>query len=274
MNKQREIVNEMRVLEEIDATVEIENRVNFIKDYLLDNEKVKTLVLGISGGIDSAVCGKLAQLAVNKANKIIGETKYEFIAVRLPYGVQKDENECVEALDFINPDRIVYLNIKESVDAIVTTLELSLGEQISDFDKGNIKARVRMLQQYALAGKYNGIVLGTDHSAESVVGFYTKYGDGAADIVPLFGLNKRQVRLLGKELGCVEKLYNKVATADLEDEKPQLADEVALGVTYNDVDDYLEGKEISEKSSTIIECWYDRTKHKRSLPVSLYDQLD
>src|ERR1044071_3915976 len=81
---------------------------------------------------------------------------------------------------------------------------------------GNIKARQRMIAQFALAGAMRGLVIGTDHSAEALMGFYTKFGDGAADILPLAGLNKRRVRAVAKLLGAPDDLVFKVPTADLE----------------------------------------------------------
>jgi NAD+ synthase len=263
---QREIVNEMKVEPVIDATQEIRRRVDFLKDYLIRHPFLKGYVLGISGGQDSTLAGKLAQLAVNE----LGDD-YQFVAVRLPYGMQGDEVDCQEALRFITPSSALTINIKPAVDAMVETVETEKGSKISDFDKGNIKARQRMVAQYAIGASKSLAVIGTDHSAEAVTGFFTKYGDGGADVCPLFGLNKRQGKALLAELGCPEHLYQKTPTADLEEERPALADEVALGVTYVEIDDYLEGKTISLESSEKIESWYLRTKHKRNLPVTLFD---
>src|SRR5699024_9663903 len=116
--------------------------------------------------------------------------------------------------------------------------------EISDFNKGNIKARQRMIAQFAVAGDAKGVVLGTDHAAESITGFYTKFGDGAADLMPLFRLNKRQGAAMLEAMDAPEKLYKKIPTADLQDGKPGLSDEDELGVSYQNIDDYLEGKEI------------------------------
>src|SRR5699024_11609407 len=110
-----------------------------------------------------------------------------------------------------------------------------------------------MVDQYDIAGVKSGAVFGTYHSAENFSGFYTKFGDGAADLTPLFRLDKRQGKALLKELGCPKHLYEKAPTADLEEEKPDLPDEVALGVTYQEIDDYLEGKEVSDKAADQIE---------------------
>ena len=121
-----------------------------------------------------------------------------------------------------------------------------MGNGISDFHKGNTKARTRMIAQYALAGEHNYLVIGTDHGAESVTGFFTKYGDGGADILPLFGLNKRrQNRALLAELGAPARVWEKVPTADLLDGQPRgRTDEDELGLTYDQIDDYLEGREV------------------------------
>lgn len=268
MNTLREeILNEMKVLPEINALYEIDRRVKFMKDYL-KGSGVKNLVLGISGGQDSTLLGKLAQIAVDELNDENGGG-FGFIAVRLPYGVQKDEDDCQLALEFIQPTKVLEVNIKRAVDASVLSLA-DAGVEISDFVKGNEKARERMKVQYSLAGHFGGLVLGTDHSAESVTGFYTKHGDGACDLVPLFGLNKRQGKLLLKALDCPEKLYLKRPTADLEDDKPQLADEDSLGLSYTAIDDYLEGRDVSDDVAKKIEDRYVLTMHKRELPVSLY----
>ena len=262
------ILEEMKVLSEIDVNFEIDRRVKFMKDYLLGSG-AKNLVLGISGGQDSTLLGKLAQIAVDELNEETGGG-FGFIAVRLPYGVQKDEDDCQLALEFINPTRVIEVNIERAVDASVMSLS-EAGIGISDFVKGNEKARERMKVQYSLAGHFGGLVLGTDHSAESITGFFTKHGDGACDLVPLFGLNKRQGKALLKELGCPESLYTKRPTADLEDDKPQLADEDSLGLTYDQIDDYLEGLEVSEDVAKRLEDRYVLTGHKRSLPVTLFD---
>ena len=81
-----------------------------------------------------------------------------------------------------------------------------------------------MIAQYALAGAYSGAVIGTDHAAENITGFFTKFGDGGADILPLYRLNKRQGKQLLQALGADPALYEKVPIADLEEEKPGIAD--------------------------------------------------
>lgn len=277
MNRQA-IIAEMKVLAEIDPQFEISRRVNFIKQQLV-NSGLKHLILGISGGVDSSTCGRLAQLAVNELNTEQSKVTYKFIAVRLPYNVQADEDDAQMAVKFIQPSHCVSTNIMQGADGIhneaVTVLAesglLDANEHRLDFSKGNVKARTRMVMQYHLAGILGGLVIGTDHSAENITGFYTKWGDGACDLVPLFGLSKRQVRLLAKTLGAPEKLVVKAPTADLEELDPGKEDEVALGLSYNNIDDFLEGKEISSAVEDKLVTIYNNTQHKRQAIPTIYD---
>lgn len=270
LTMQKEVISALEVKPEIDVKEEIRQRVNFLKAYL-KKSGMKGYVLGISGGQDSSLAGSLIQQAVNELNDEEANGDYEFVALRLPHGVQQDEEDAQTALQFIGPDKTLTFNIKPAVDASMEQFQQGAGEEMSDFIKGNTKARERMKVQYDVAAHHQCLVVGTDHAAEAVTGFYTKFGDGACDIAPLFGLSKRQGKLMLKEYGAPEILLSKAPTADLEDDQPLLSDEEALGVTYKEIDDYLEGKEISEKARENIEKRYKQTEHKRQLPVTLYD---
>ncbi|MBM7687861.1 NAD(+) synthase [Enterococcus ureilyticus] len=267
---QKAIIEELGVKPQIDPQEEIRKSIEFMKSYLYKYPFLKTFVLGISGGQDSTLAGRLAQLTMEEMRRETQDEAYQFVAVRLPYGEQADEADAKKALEFIQPDNSLRVNIKPAIDACVSSLEES-EVSITDFNKGNMKARQRMIVQYAIAGEKSGAVIGTDHAAENITGFYTKYGDGGADILPLFRLNKRQGKALLKELGSPAELYTKIPTADLEDDKPLVADEVALGVTYDDIDDYVEGKTVSDKARETIEGWYKKTQHKRHMPISIFD---
>ncbi|GAA6236948.1 ammonia-dependent NAD(+) synthetase [Apilactobacillus micheneri] len=269
---QKQIIDDLKVKPSIDPKQEIKNRINFLKSYMKKFSFLKSLVLGISGGQDSTLTGKIAQLAISELREETVNNDYKFIAVRLPYGEQSDESDAMDAIKFMNADSVIRVDIKSMADSAVAAVEED-GPEISDFNKGNIKARERMIAQYAIAGQESGAVLGTDHAAEAISGFYTKFGDGAADITPIFGLNKRQGKELLKLLNAPEHLYEKVPTADLEDNRPALPDEVALGVRYDDIDDYLEGKDVSDKVASIIENRYKNTAHKRHLPINIYDDF-
>ena len=276
MQKQA-IISEMRVLSKIDVAFEVNRRVGFIKKQLTD-AGLKALVLGISGGIDSCTLGKLAQLAVNQLNQ---ETAggYQFVAVRLPYDTQADESDAQDVINFIQPSKAISVNVKPGADAIdnatISALEgAGIGpesEYKQDFVKGNVKARTRMVVQYQIAGVVDGLVLGTDHSAENITGFYTKYGDGACDLVPLFGLSKRQVRAIAAYLGAPEHIITKAPTADLETLTPQKADEQALGLSYDQIDDFLEGKDVDASTDDKLVAIFNRTQHKRIPIPTIYD---
>jgi NAD+ synthase len=275
MNKQA-IINEMQVKPEIDVENEIKIRVDFIKSQL-QASGLKTLVLGISGGIDSSTLGKLAQMAVDQLNQ--NSDEYQFIAVRLPYGSQADESDAQQVLSFINPTQSITVNIKAGTDDLHQSAKDSLPSEFItqlndshvDFVKGNVKARARMIAQYDIAALTGGLVLGTDHSAENITGFYTKWGDGACDLAPLFGLNKRQVKLIASNLGCPKSIIDKKPTADLESLSPGKTDEEALGLTYDQIDDFLEGRSkdvyVDQK---LIEI-FSRTQHKRKPIPTIYD---
>lgn len=266
---QKEIMEKLHVKSTIDPKEEINKRVGFLKDYLKKTE-AKGYVLGISGGQDSTLAGRLAQIAVEELRN--EGVQAEFIAVRLPYGKQGDEEDARLALSFIKADHEYVFNIKAAVDEIQNEYNSIVKDQpLSDYQKGNVKARMRMIAQYAFGGMGGLLVIGTDHAAEAITGFYTKYGDGGADVTPLTGLSKRQGRALLKELGADERLYLKIPTADLLDMKPGQADETELGLTYDELDDYLEGKQVPLEASEKIEKRYMQSEHKRRMPASMQD---
>lgn len=256
---QARIIAELGVPAEFDAATEIERRVGFLSDYL-KTSNAQGFVLGISGGVDSATTGRLCQLAAE-------QTSTTFVAMRLPYGVQHDEDDAQRALEFIRPHETLTVNVKPATDAILQAVENGLGEN-EDFLLGNIKARQRMIAQYAVAGARNALVVGTDHAAEAVMGFFTKYGDGAADLTPLAGLTKRRVRAVAAALGAPDAIVDKIPTADLESNRPGLPDEHAFGITYDDIDDFLEGQAVTETAYRVVTDWYRRTAHKRAQPIA------
>ncbi len=272
MTLQQEIIQALGVKPTINAEEEVRRSVDFLKSYLKTYPFLRSLVLGISGGQDSTLAGKLCQTAISELRQETGDASYQFIAVRLPYGVQADEQDCQDAIEFIKPDRVLTVNVKGAVLASEQALR-EAGIELSDFIRGNEKARERMKAQYSIAGMTKGVVVGTDHAAEAVTGFFTKYGDGGTDINPIFRLNKRQGKQLLASLGCPEHLYKKAPTADLEDDRPSLPDEAALGVTYENIDDYLEGKTLDAGTAQIIEGWYVKTEHKRRPPITVFDDF-
>ena len=263
------IAAELGVTHHFDAAAEITRRISFVAEYVR-SAAAQTLVLGISGGVDSTVAGRLCQLA---AEQVRGEgLRVRFIAMRLPYGIQADEADAQRALTFINPDEILNVDVKPASDAALAALHAG-GLRCTDafhedFVLGNIKARQRMIAQYAVAGATGGLVVGTDHAAEALMGFFTKFGDGGCDIAPLSGLTKRRVRAIASALDADAGLAGKTPTADLETLRPQRPDEAALGVSYENIDDFLEGLRVDLAPSQLIAATYRRTAHKRALPAA------
>lgn len=175
MSKQMEIIQALNVKLDINVKEEIRNRIDFLKEYC-SKAGVKGFVLGISGGQDSTLAGRLSQLATEELRAEGFEA--EFYAVRLPYGTQKDEGDALEALAFIKPDQTIVFNIEDPVVAFAKSYTNATGEALEDYHKGNVKARMRMVAQFAIAGERQCLVIGTDHAAEAVTGFFTKFGDG------------------------------------------------------------------------------------------------
>lgn len=270
-NRQAEIAAALNVVppfaDKAALITEYQRRVQFIKS-TLQGSGLKTLVLGISGGVDSTLTGRLSQLAVEQLRKDTGDSSYRFIAVRLPYQQQQDEQDAQQALSFIQADEVATVNIAASVDGLSTQLPQldSLTPARKDFVRGNIKARTRMVAQFAIANACNGLVVGTDHAAEAVMGFFTKFGDGACDLAPLTGLVKNQVRAIAAHLGAPATLVQKTPTADLEELNPGKPDEASYGVSYDEVDAFLHGQPVSPAAYERIVRTYDASQHKRELP--------
>ncbi|MCU1716080.1 ammonia-dependent NAD(+) synthetase [Pseudomonas sp. 5P_3.1_Bac2] len=271
-NRQAEIAAALEVVppfaDQAALVSEITRRKSFIKQ-CLRNSGLKVLVLGISGGVDSLTAGRLAQLSVEELRQESGDEAYRFIAVRLPHGTQHDEHDAQASLEFIRADQLSTVNIAASVSGLsqqMADLE-PLNPAHRDFVLGNVKARIRMVAQFTIANAHNGLVIGTDHAAEAVMGFFTKFGDGACDLAPLSGLVKNQVRAIAKHLGAPDELVFKVPTADLEELSPGKPDELAHGVSYEQIDAFLHGQAVSDEAYAIIVRTYDNSQHKRQLPL-------
>ncbi|MDF2922629.1 MAG: synthetase [Paenibacillaceae bacterium] len=264
MSLQEEIIARFGVKPEIDADREIRQRVDFLKEYTL-KAGVSGVLIAISGGVDSAVATGLCKRATDE---LTAETGREFktVGVFQPYGEQADIEDSYAVAEALGLQYKIETNIEDAVNEIALEAEFGLKsigihQHLSRGGKGNVKARTRMVLQYALAFDLNLLVVGTDHASEAITGFFTKYGDGAVDITPLASLNKRQVRQLAAKLGVPSAVITKAPTAGLWDGQ---TDEGELGITYDDNSDYLEGKSISDEAREKLERQYLKTEHKRS----------
>lgn len=263
MSLQQEIIAKLGVKPTIDVDEEIARRVAFLKEYV-KKAGVTGLLIAISGGVDSAVATGLCKRATDELSQETGK-EYITLGVFQPYGEQADIQHSYAVAEAFKLTHKVETNIAEAVDEIALETEyafkaLGMPRHISRGGKGNVKARTRMVVQYALAFDLNLLVVGTDHASEALTGFYTKWGDGAVDITPLSSLNKRQIRQLARRLGVPAEVIDKAPTAGLWEGQ---TDETELGVSYEANSDYLEGKEIDPKAREILEKHYLRTEHKR-----------
>lgn len=264
MSLQEEIIAKLGVKPQIDVDEEIRKRVDFLKSYV-KKSGAAGLLIAISGGVDSAVAAGLCKKATDELKAETG-LDYRTLGVFQPYGVQEDIEDSYAVAKALNLEYTVETNIQDAVDEIALEVEHSLKSigvhrHLSIPGKGNIKARTRMVIQYALAFEQNLLVVGTDHASEALTGFFTKWGDGAVDITPLSSLNKRQIRMIARRLGIPEKIINKAPTAGLWEGQ---TDEKELGISYEDNCDYLEGKEIDPAVREKLEQIYLKTEHKRA----------
>ena len=192
--------------------------------------------------------------------------------MRLPYGVQADEADAQRSLDFIKPDEtLVTVDVKPATDAAgrVGPARRGFGDPRGLRDIGNIKARQRMIAQYVVAGARGGLVVGTDHAAEAVMGFFTKYGDGACDLTPLVGADQAPGPRGRAALGRARRDHRQGADGRPGDQQPGPARRGRPGVTYDEIDDFLEGREVDEKAAATIIGTHRRTAHKRALPLAV-----
>ncbi|HLR12833.1 MAG TPA: ammonia-dependent NAD(+) synthetase [Burkholderiaceae bacterium] len=267
---QAEIIQSLGVADGFDAYRELAHRSQFLADYL-QASGLRHFVVGISGGIDSLVAGLLARSAISMLHER-GHVNAGLIAARLPYGKQMDADDAIECMDLLEPEQMLTVDIKPAADMLMQGLTQQ-GIRLADAAErdvvlGNIKARQRMVALYAVAGARAGLVVGTDHAAEDLVGYSTKFGDAAADVMPLRGLNKRRVRALARLLDAPDSLVDKVPTADLESLNPLRPDEEAFGVSYEEIDDFLEGKAVSAAAGQRLLQLWRAGAHKRAPAAS------
>lgn len=264
MSLQQQIIERFGVKPFIDVEEQVSIRVDYLKQYVQKSGSTGFLI-AISGGLDSAVAAGLCKRATDELSAETGRS-YMTLAVFQPYGQQTDIDHSYEVAEAFQLAYKTETNIEEAVDEIALEVEhsfksIKMSRHLSRATKGNVMARTRMVVQYAIAQELNLLVVGTDHASEAITGFYTKWGDGAVDIEPLQSLNKRQVYQLGAHIGVPQSVLDKVPTAGLWEGQ---TDENELGITYSDINDYLECKDIDPAAKQKLEQQYLRTEHKRS----------
>lgn len=221
---------------------------SFLKDYL-KNSGCKAYVLGLSGGVDSSLVAALARRAVGKDKLYC----YSIDIESNPKDVE-DAKKVAKELD-------VNLEVINLTDTYHSYLKDLKGKDFLRLSKSNLKVRMRMCALFAYAQEHSGLVLGTDNWDERYVGYFTKYGDGAADLLPIVHLTKQEVREAAKILGISEELYNRVPSAGLFEGQ---TDETEMGISYKELDSYLLGKEVSIDAKKRIEHLHKISEHKRA----------
>ena len=267
---QAEIIKKLHVHPTIDPATEIERRVTFLTDYAR-SVNPQAFILTVNGAQDSALAGRLAQLAAERLRTT--GTQTHLVTVLLPHSPTEDQtlghsDEAAQAsLDFIEPDERLTFNATPALDAVAAEHEHTFDSALSPFARANARARLRTLVRFLIAGERHGLVIGTDHATEAVSGYFTKYGDGSADLAPLAGLTRSQISDQLRHLKAPESLYADAPTADVLDARPGRTDEDSLGFGYDTVDAYLRGEEVPEQAAETIEARARSTEHKRRGPI-------
>lgn len=228
----------------------VEIIIKFLQDYLKDT-KADGYVLGLSGGIDSSCLAALTKKAVGKD---------KLHCIMMP--INSLEADLKDAITLANDLNLNYL-VMDGSEAFNKLVEefYSKGIELDASTKGNLKARIRMSILYAYAQKNHLLVLGTDNLDETYVGYFTKYGDGGVDLLPISRLTKAEVREVASKLGVRNELVERVPSAGLFEGQ---TDEKEMGILYKDLDDYLLGKKIDPKAKERIEYLHRISEHKRN----------
>jgi len=209
--------------------------------------KDKKAVVGVSGGIDSAVVFSLCVNALGKDN---------VISAHMPYGKTKNHDAIKLIAEY--GTAMIIANIKDTVDSIWIQ-----EEDLNKLTLGNIMARIRMTYLYAIANEENGIVMGTSNKSEIAIGYYTKYGDGGVDCEPIGDLYKSEVYKLARELKIPNSIMNATPSADLWEGQ---TDETEMGFTYGELEGILEGHIYSGKTYENVQKAIINSSHKRYMP--------
>ena len=233
----------------------------FLKDYL-ENNKCNTYVLGVSGGVDSSLCAAIAKNAVGKE---------KLHCLLMPINSQKEDLE--DALTLVKDLDLNYtvIDASETFNKYVETFSKA-GIELDRSTLGNLKVRMRMAILYAVAQKERGLVIGTDNADERYVGYFTKHGDGACDILPIAHLLKGEVVEACKLYGIRDYLAERIPTAGLYEGQ---TDEKEMGVTYQDLDAFLLGKDIAVAPKERIAYLHKISEHKRNdIPTPVIFERD
>jgi NAD+ synthase len=230
----------------------IDKTVTWISKTVADTNK-HGIVLGLSGGIDSAVLCGLCAMAI-PSDKVF--------AILMPcYSNEQDKTDALLIADTFKvlTKEICLNNVFDFFEYNAMVLDKN-----TRLSSGNLKARLRMITQYFIANQLDYLVAGSDDKSESYIGYFTKYGDGASDFAPLANFTKTEVRKIAKLIGVPQSIIDKPSTPGLWE--GQIA-ENELGISYKDIDMYLCGNDINNEILKDIQQRHSNTEHKRCMPL-------
>lgn len=220
---------------------------HFLQDYLNESH-CESYVLGLSGGVDSSLVAAIAR-------KAVGKDKLFCYAL----DVESNKNDIDDAKK-VAKQLDLNLEIINLTDTYHSYLKNLSKKELTRLTKSNLKVRMRMVALFAFAQEHHALVLGTDNADERYVGYFTKYGDGAVDLLPIVHLTKSEVRQASKFYGLDDKLVNRIPSAGLFEGQ---TDESEMGISYIDLDNYLLGKVVNSDVKKRIEHLHKISEHKR-----------
>lgn len=231
----------------------------FVRDYL-DKSHCKQYVLGLSGGVDSSLVAAITKAAVGKE---------KLTCIMIP--IESHPSDLEDAMELASQLDLNYIVIDGTTSYRETVNRfLEQGIELDRATLSNLKVRIRMTILYAYAQKVGGLVIGTDNKDERYTGYFTKYGDGAVDLLPIVHLVKSEVVEGCKIYGISDRLAERTPSAGLFEGQ---TDETEMGVKYSDLDKYLLGGEIDSKSKERIEHLHRISEHKR-IPIPTPEEFD
>lgn len=231
----------------------VAERVQWIRDLMTESHTTK-LVIGLSGGKDSGVALPLCVQAVGADN---------VIAITLPCSSDPSSVEHAQLVADTYGVKLHTVDLFTTFETLHNCIESNLSLQVSTMAEANIRPRLRMTTLYTVAQTCNALVVGTDNRSEMLMGYFTKWGDGAYDLNVLADLTVYEVLELGAQLGVPDVILNKAPSADL---WANQTDEDEMGVTYRAIEEYLQTGSTDSESQVIIERAHRITQHKRQMP--------
>ncbi len=231
----------------------IRKTVEWLREQVVQSH-TRGLILGISGGIDSAVVGFLIKMACPDNS----------LGVIMP--IKSSEKDMEHAKELVEKADLTHMTLDLTqahslmLSTVKETMQDAWREDFARISDANTRARLRMTGLYTIANNLGYLVVGTDNAAEIYTGYFTKYGDGGVDVLPIAHLKKSEVYEWAEYLGVPQSILDKAPSADLWEGQ---TDEIEMGTTYRCIDAFLDGQEVPEKDREVIERLHRNSEHKR-----------